>query len=163
MSSYARWPRKRRKDVRDREHRVLPDVGDGIFQVEHHARRAGVQHLHHELAVIGRACHLIALVLAPGGKLDAPVRAGCVGRRQVIRQLALMRRGERSRALLVECALSRREMLVEGVRNSMKPFGRSRAASNPGGAEFMAMIGSGLWLVFAFMLAMDAGSSRRIH
>jgi hypothetical protein len=39
----------------------------------------------------------------------------------------------------------------------MNPFGRSFAASKPGGAEFMAMIGSGVGIVLAFMLGMDAG------
>ena len=38
----------------------------------------------------------------------------------------------------------------------MNPFGRSLAGSKPGGAEFVAMIGSGVEVVFELMLGRDA-------
>ena len=38
----------------------------------------------------------------------------------------------------------------------MKPFGRSLAGSKPGGAEFVAMMGSGVGVVFELMLGRDA-------
>ena len=39
----------------------------------------------------------------------------------------------------------------------MNPFGRSLAGSKPGGAEFVAMMGSGIGVVFELMLGRDAG------
>jgi hypothetical protein len=38
----------------------------------------------------------------------------------------------------------------------MNPFGRSLAGSKPGGAEFVAMMGSGVGVVFELMLGRDA-------
>ena len=51
---------------------VLPFVHSGIFQVEHHPRRARIQHLHHKLGVVRWPRHLIPLVLTPFRKLNPP-------------------------------------------------------------------------------------------
>jgi hypothetical protein len=52
--------------VVEREQHVPPLVDHRVLEVEHDARRAGVEHLHDELGLIGGSRHLIALVLAPG-------------------------------------------------------------------------------------------------
>lgn len=39
----------------------------------------------------------------------------------------------------------------------MNPLGRSLAGSKPEGAEFVAMMGSGVGVVFELMLGRDAG------
>ena len=58
------------------EQDVLPDVCGGVFQIDHDGRRSGIQQFHRQLSIVGRAGHLIALIGAPVGHLDAPVGGG---------------------------------------------------------------------------------------
>ena len=66
---------QRREDVGHALQQVRPGVGVRVLEVEHHPGRAGVEHLDHQLGVVGGPGHLVALVGAPGGQLDAPVAA----------------------------------------------------------------------------------------
>jgi hypothetical protein len=75
---------------------MLPLVNRGIFQVEHDSGRAGVQHLDHEVGIIGGAGHLIALVLAPLRQLYAPAVADRRGGKSMSGLFALMRLGQHS-------------------------------------------------------------------
>src|SRR5258707_1258144 len=70
---------KRFQNVVDAGGEVLPGVGVGILQVQHHARRAGVEHFHDELGIVRRAGHLVTLVGAPFGQLHFPRLCGCDG------------------------------------------------------------------------------------
>jgi len=54
-------------DVVHAAHQVRPRVRHRIFQVEHHAGGARVEHLHHQLGVVRGPGHLVALILAPAG------------------------------------------------------------------------------------------------
>ena len=54
---------------------VLPLVYGRIFEIQHHPRCARIEHFHHELGVIGRAGHLISLILAPFWQFDLPAIA----------------------------------------------------------------------------------------
>ncbi len=80
-------------DVRDAAHQVRPGVRHRVLEVEHHARGARVEHLHHQLGVVGGPGHLVALVGAPRGHVDAPVRGGRGRGRQVVGQRAVRVRG----------------------------------------------------------------------
>ena len=51
---------------------VGPEIRGGVFEVQHHAGSPGIQHFYHEVRVIRWTGHLIALVGAPTGQLDAP-------------------------------------------------------------------------------------------
>ena len=109
----AEFAAQRRKDVGDALREVWPGIGDGIFQIEHDAWSARVQHLHDEFGVIGRAGHLIALILAPFRQLDAPGGLGGLGSRQVVGQLAPMRGFERCGAASDQIPLARCEGAVQ--------------------------------------------------
>ncbi len=63
-----------------------PGIGHGIFEIEHDARRAGIEHFHDELGVVGRTRHLIALVGAPIGECDSPGGISGIGRGQIMGQ-----------------------------------------------------------------------------
>ena len=67
---------------------VLPGVGDGVLQIEHHPGSAGIQHFHDKIGVIGGPGHLVPLIRAPGGKLNAPRICCRHGGRQEIGNLA---------------------------------------------------------------------------
>ena len=58
---------KRQDDVAGAVEDIGPGVGHGVLQVEHHPGRARVEHFDHQLPVVGRPGHLVALVLAPAG------------------------------------------------------------------------------------------------
>src|SRR5204862_6316017 len=64
-------------------------------------------------AIVRRPGHLIALVLAPLGQRDAPIARGGVRRRQVAREPALVRGGQRLMPLLDEGLLPRGEGAVQ--------------------------------------------------
>ncbi len=67
---------------------VPPGVGRGVFQIEHDAGSAGIQHFHDKIGVIRGAGHLVPLIRAPGRKLNAPGICGRYRGRQVIGNLA---------------------------------------------------------------------------
>ena len=90
-----------------------PLVGHRVLEVDHHPRRARVEHLHDQLAVVGRAGHLVPLVPAPVRQRDPPLAGGGGGGRQVVRQLPLVRGGQHPAARLDEAALPRGELAVE--------------------------------------------------
>ena len=52
--------------VVDALERVLEGVRHRVFEVDHHAGRARVEHFHDQLGVVRRTGHLIALVQTPG-------------------------------------------------------------------------------------------------
>ena len=87
----------------------------GVFEVEHDAGCAGVEHLDDELGVVGGAGHLVALVLAPVREVDAPAAVGGVGGGQVVGEVAAVGAGEGVAALGGEVALTGGEALVEGA------------------------------------------------
>jgi hypothetical protein len=62
---------------------VLPLVHHGIFQIKHHSGCAGIEHLNHKGRIVGRACHLVALVLAPFRQFDSPAAAHGLSRKSV--------------------------------------------------------------------------------
>src|SRR5262249_16247850 len=77
---------KSREHVVDSATGVLPLIGLGIFEVQHNARSAGVEHVHDEVGVVGGSGHLVALIRAPGRQFDSPWLHGCDRRRQISRQ-----------------------------------------------------------------------------
>ena len=88
---------------------VLPGVGSGVFQVEHDAGSAGIQHFHDKVGVICRAGHLVPLIRAPGGKLNAPKICGGDRGGQVIGNLARVGFGQGVIAARDQRALPQRE------------------------------------------------------
>ena len=114
---------ERRDDVADPGHEVRPAVRHRVLEVEHHAGGARVQHLDHQLGVVGRTRHLIALVEAPARQLDAPVSLGGRRGRQVIGELAGVRGRQdletTSRQRLLarrECEMQRLVEILESLR-----------------------------------------------
>ena len=85
--------RERLKNVFDAARVVFPGVGSGVFQIEHDAGRAGIQHLHNKIGVVCRSRHLVPLIRAPRRKLNAPGIRGGHRRRQVIGELPGVRFG----------------------------------------------------------------------
>src|SRR6185437_7855779 len=124
-------------DVANPEFEMLPEIRHRVFEVEHHSRRSGVQHLHHQLGIVGRAGHLVALVLAPLGHDDRPIRRGRLGRRQVIRRPALMRLLEHALALGHQLTLTRRESLMQRKKEVQEPGGQIALQVESSGAELM--------------------------
>ena len=61
----AELPAQRFHDVVDALVEMLPLIRHRILEVEHHARRAGIEHLHDQVGVVGRAGHLVPLIPAP--------------------------------------------------------------------------------------------------
>ena len=108
--------------VGDAQHQVLPGVSHRVFEIEHYAGRAGIEHFYDELAVVGGAGHLVALILAPGWELDAPVFLCCCGRRQVIRQMASKGCFQGLIALFNQGALPGRKLFMEGNKELDESF-----------------------------------------
>ena len=73
------------------EQDVAPLIGHRIFEIEHHARRTGVEHLDDQFGVVGGPGHLIALVSAPSRQRDLPIRRRRLRGREIVRKLALVR------------------------------------------------------------------------
>ena len=69
---------------------MLPLVHHGVFQIEHHARRARVEHLYHQVRVVRWACHLVALVLTPRRQFNSPASANRVAGKPVRRIFSVM-------------------------------------------------------------------------
>ena len=86
-------------DVVDAKLKMVPDVRHRVFEVQHHSGRAGIQHFYHQLGVVCRAGHLVALVLAPLRQRDAPFAGRRFRRRKMIRQLTPVSIGKNSFAL----------------------------------------------------------------
>ena len=114
---------QRRENVLTATHDVGPGVGGGVFQVQHHAGRSRVQHLDHQLGVVSRAGHLVALVTAPLGQLNAPVAARGLRRLKVCGQATLVGFLQHANAPLHqrllargECAVQRQQELEESRR-----------------------------------------------
>ena len=101
------------QDVVNAAGEMLPSVGVGVLEIEHHAGRAGVQHLDDEVGVVGGAGHLIALVGAPFGQLDSPGVHGGDRLRQVAWELAGVRFDQRGFAASDQIALAGRERGVQ--------------------------------------------------
>ena len=89
------------------------ELAVGVFEIEHHAGSAGIQHLHHEFGVIGRTGHLVALIRAPRRQLDAPGICRGHRRRQVVRKLAGVRFNQGAIAAGNESTLARGERSME--------------------------------------------------
>ncbi len=89
---------ERRDDVGDAPHELGPAVRHRVLEVEHDPGGPGVEHLDHQLGVVGRAGHLVALVAAPGRQLDAPRVAGRGRGWEVIGQGPAMGRGQHRHA-----------------------------------------------------------------
>ncbi len=102
---------------------VPPGVGRGVFQIEHDAGSAGIQHFHDKIGVIRRAGHLVPLIRTPAGKLYAPgIRRGHRGR-QVIGNLARVGFGQGVIAARHQCALPQRERGVQRRKEFEKARG----------------------------------------
>ena len=102
---------------------VLPLVDHRVFEVEHDAGRAGVEHLHDQLGIVRRTGHLVALILAPLRQLDPPVAPHRVPGKAVYR---LFPRWDSARISLrspinARCQGVKRR--CSGSRNSRKPLG----------------------------------------
>src|SRR5579871_1804918 len=98
-----------------------PLVHTRIFEIEHDAGSTGVQHLDAEVAVIGGAGHLIALVLAPIGQGDLPSVADGVGREVVRRFLAFERALQAYKSFRCEFLLSWRKSAMQGKEEIQEP------------------------------------------
>src|SRR5438552_15388319 len=69
---------ERLQDIFDSQALMVPLIRGGILEVEHHAGRAGIQHLDDQFRVIGWPGHLIALIRAPYRYFNTPILArGC--------------------------------------------------------------------------------------
>ena len=109
--------------VSDRQEDVLPDVGSGIFQIDHDGGRSGVQQFYRQRSVIGRPGHLIALIRAPVRYFDPPIRRGCLRGRQIARRISAMRRLQHFRTLGDDFLLPRRELLVQRQQEIKEALG----------------------------------------
>jgi hypothetical protein len=98
--------------VVDAQQGAIERVRHRVFEIDHDGGRPGVEQLHDELVVVGRAGHLVALIGAPCGHLDAPV-ALCIRRRRIVRFAAVLRCLQDSSACGDRCLLARRKRLVE--------------------------------------------------
>src|SRR5581483_1023227 len=107
-------------NVLDPELEVVPEVCDGVFEIEHDAGGSGVEHLHHQFGIVGRAGHLVSLILAPLEDSYIPFTGGPLRCRKVIRQLAGVRLGEHSLALGNELSLARSETRVKWKKKIQK-------------------------------------------
>src|SRR5216684_1969197 len=98
---------ERFQNVVDAGGEMLPGVGVGILQVQHHSGSS-----------ISHACVVVADGGRKSGSLPACACCSAASRRTI---------SERWRNVSAACS---------GARNSRKPAGRSRAASKPAGAVF---------------------------
>ena len=105
--------RERLENVPDSALVVFPGICSGVFEIEHDAGSAGVQHFHHEIGFVGRTRHLIALVGTPFRKLDAPGICSGDRWRQVAGQLTSLGFGEGRFATDNKGALARSERSVK--------------------------------------------------
>ncbi len=115
-------PRQRFQNVLYTLRVVFPHVRSRIFQVQHYAGRAGIEHLHHEFCVIRRPSHLIPLVRAPRRQLDAPGTHGPDRRWQVGRNFSRVRFRLRVFAPRHERPLPQRQRRVKRGQKIQKPF-----------------------------------------
>src|SRR3954468_7042586 len=110
-------------DILDSELEMFPEIRHRVFKVEHHSRRAGVEHFHNQLAIICRSGHLITLILTPLWKRNAPA-SGCSFRsRQVIGQLAFVRVRQHALTFCDQFTLTRREPLMQRKKKIEKSGG----------------------------------------
>src|SRR5262250_3373075 len=101
------------ENVFDRKTLVIPLVHRRVFQVEHHARRARIEHLYNQFRVVGRPGHLVTLVLAPLGQLDSPPIAYRLARIAVGGFVPLQGLSKHPLALANQLFLPGRETLVQ--------------------------------------------------
>ena len=130
-------PRKRLKNIFDPALVVLPDIRRRILEIQHHARRARIQHLYHQVCLIRWPSHLVALIRAPRRQFNSPRASRRLRRRQIIRQfpgIRLRQRNLRAAQQAIRCLGVNAS--CSGRRNSRNPAGRSLFASNPRGARF---------------------------
>ncbi len=104
---------KRFQNVSNSLGEMLPGISVGVFKVQHHARRAGVEHFHDEFGIVRRASHLVALVGAPFRQRDFPRLHGRNGGRQEIGLLAGVRFVQGRFAAGDQHALAQRERGVQ--------------------------------------------------
>ena len=128
---------ERGDDVVVAEHEVIPRVGHRVFEIEHHAGRAGVEHLDDELGVVGGSGHLIALICAPRRQLDAPVGRRGFGLAEDTSADRRRARARAARSRVRQSVAARRKRSCSGRKNSANPAGRSRSIAKPAGATFM--------------------------
>jgi len=67
---------------------VRPLVDGRVFEIEHHAGGAGIQHFDDEFGFVGGACHLVALIRGPRGQSDFPIGCGGFGIGEEVWQLS---------------------------------------------------------------------------
>ena len=109
--------RERFENIFDSARIVLPGIGVRIFEIQHHAGSAGIQHFHNQVRIVGGTSHLIALITAPCGQFNPPGVRGRHRGRQIIRQLACVSFRERIPAPRQQRALPQSE---RGVQRSKK-------------------------------------------
>ena len=117
---------QRRQNILNAEFQMVPEVRHRVFQVEHHAGRAGVEHLDHQLGVVGRAGHLVALVLHVIRQLDAPVRLGGFRGQPVLRLAPGVRGLEYLLAFFDKFLLQRCETPVQRLEKLAETFRQRR-------------------------------------
>jgi hypothetical protein len=103
---------------------MVPLVNARVFEVEHHTRRARVEHLHTEFAIVRGSSHLITLVLAPLRQRYAPSVANRVGREVMRGLFAFQRTLQDLGALLGKLLLPRRKSAVQGKEEIHKARGQ---------------------------------------
>ena len=102
---------------------MFPLIHRGILEVEHHARSAGIQHLHYEFCVIGRPSHLVALVFTPRGQFNAPLVACGCRRRKVTWLVSTQGLLKRHPPRQHECAVSLGKLAVQQDKESQESRG----------------------------------------
>src|SRR3954462_8554290 len=107
---------------------MFPLVDGGIFQVEHDPGRAGIKHFHHQLGIVRRAGHLIALVVAPFGQLDVPAVPHRVAGITVYRFVSQWDSASTTWRSSISSLRRAENLWCRGLRNSKKPSGKSRSA-----------------------------------
>src|SRR5581483_3394841 len=115
---------QRLQDILRAELLVLPFIDHRVFEVQHYARGAGVQHFHHKFRFVGGAGHLIALVEAPVRQFDSPVAAGHRRRKEMRGLVAAQRFFERFAARFQESAMTRRKSAVQRREKIQKTRGQ---------------------------------------
>ena len=87
-----------------------------------------LMHLYGQFGIVGRPRHLVALVRAPRGKLDAPIAGGGGVQGRILRRVAGLGALERAQALC-----SRARAAAEQIRHAADGKNRQSPARGPQG------------------------------
>ncbi len=117
-------PRKGLKNIFYATLVVLPNISRGILEIQHHARRARIQHLHHQVRFICGPSHLVALIRAPPRELNTPRTSRCLRGSQVPGQFPGMRFCQRDAPPVNKRLLSGRQRFMKWPQKLKKSRGQ---------------------------------------